>query len=186
MIKRLLHKFRTFRRKEDGMATIEFVFWFPIFIMTTYSAVEVGIGAFNHANLERGLDETIRDVRLNNLEKYTTNVQDGWTHTLLKDIVCDKAGYIPECKENLILEMTRVDPFMGNTLDPNPYCIDTPATIRNSQIFEPGTSDELMIVRACVEVKPLWWGTILGAIARKKPNGMYELHATTVFVYEPT
>ncbi len=186
MIKRLLQKTRLFRRREDGMATIEFVFWFPIFLMTTYSAVEVGIGAFNHANLERALDETIRDVRLNNLEKYTTNVDQGWTHDLLKRVVCEKAAFIPDCSENLALEMTRVDPFVGNTLDPTAYCVDTPATVRQNPVFQPGASDELMIVRACVEVKPLWWGTSLGVIARQKDNGQYELHATTVFVYEPT
>lgn len=186
MIRRFLHKIRTFRRKEDGNATIEFVFWFPIFIMTTYSAVEVGIGSFNLANLERALDETIRDVRLNNLEKYTTNTDDGWTHTILKDAICDKAAVVSNCKEMLALEMTRVDPFVGNTLDPNPFCVDTPASIRQNQIFVPGASDELMIVRACLEVKPLWWGTTMGIIARQNPNGIYELHATTVFVYEPT
>jgi len=186
MIKRLLHRIRHFRRREDGMATIEFVFWFPIFIMTTYSGVEVGIGAFNHANLERALDETIRDVRLNNLEKYTTNVSQGWTHDLLKEIVCDKAAFIPNCEANLALEMTRIDPFAGNQLDPNPFCVDTPATIRQNQVFEPGASNELMIVRACVEINPLWFGTELGRYARKNPNGQYELHATTVFVYEPT
>ncbi|SHF22793.1 hypothetical protein SAMN05444279_12236 [Ruegeria intermedia] len=186
MIRKLLSKFRLFRRNEGGMATIEFIFWFPIFVGTTYSAVEVGIGAFNHANLERALDETIRDVRLNNLAKYTTNVQQGWTHDLLKEIVCDKAAFIPDCDANLALELTRVDPYSGHTLSTRPYCADTPATIQQNPIFNPGGSDELMIVRACVEVNPLWAGSILGWMTSQRDNGQYELHATTVFVYEPT
>ncbi len=191
MIRRLFRRLRLFRRDEEGMATIEFVMWFPIFIMTTYSGVELGIVAYNHANLERALDETIQDVRMNHISKYTVNPEEGWTHTLLKEIVCDKAGAIPDCFENLALEMTSIDPFKGNPMLSgefvNPFCVDTPEDVRGKkdQMFSPGAANELMVIRACVEIKPLFNGTTLGKLAQRDPDGQYELHATTVFVHEP-
>ena len=191
MITRLLAKARSFRREETGNAPIEFVMWFPIFLMTTYSGVEMGIVAWNHANLERALDETIQDVRMNLIDKYDTSADAQWTHTLLKQIICDKAGAIPDCFANLALEMVTVDPYVGNPMlasgYEDPFCVDTPEEIRgkDDQLFEQGTSNELMVIRACVEITPLFFGTTLGKLAQQDPDGQYELHATSVFVHEP-
>lgn len=140
----------------------------PAFMWLTCSGVEIGLLAFNHANLERALDETIRDVRLNKLEKYTTNTEHGWTHDLLKSIVCEKASFIPDCDENLALEMTQIDPYIGKTLDTVAYCVDVPEDVRPSQTYNPGASNALMIVRACVEISPLWSFTQLGQLAKKR------------------
>jgi hypothetical protein len=180
---------RRFRREEKGMATIEFVMWFPIFIMTTYSGVEMGIVAWNHANLERALDSTIQDVRMNRIDLYEG--ETAWTHDLIKQIICDEAGGIPDCMNSLAVEMTRVNQFDSSTVltgdFDRPFCVDTPEEIRgkDDQIFSPGTANELMIIRACVEISPLFFGTTLGQLARQDPDGQYELHATTVFVHEP-
>lgn len=194
MIKRLTQRLRRFRRNEDGMATIEFVFWFPIFMITTYSGVEIGIVAYNHANLERALDETIQDVRMNRIEVYDQTPGAQWTHTLLKQVVCDKAGAIPKCFDNLAIEMTSINPFAASTVlngsFQQPYCVDTPEDIRGGDgdepFFDPGTSNQLMIIRACAEIDPLFFGTTLGRLTRFDPiDDQYELHVATVFVHEP-
>lgn len=188
MIQRLSNFLRYFRSNESGASpSIEIMFWFPFFVLITYSGVDYGLMAFNHANLERALDETIRDVRLNDIAKYDATPGAQWEHDMLKDIICDKALFIPDCKLNLALEMRSIDPFVGQALDPNPFCVDTPTDIRKpeDQIFEPGASNELMIIRACVEVSPVWVNTILGQGVQLRPDGQYELHATTVFVHEP-
>lgn len=191
MIRSLLNKCRRFRRKEDGMATIEFVILFPAFLMATYSGVEYGIVAYNHAHLERALDETIQDVRMNHIAKYDSSPNAEWTHTLIKRIICDKALALPDCFANLAVEMTSIDPFVGNPLQgaqfTTPICVDTPEDIRgkDDQLFTPGASNELMIIRACIEISPLFVGTTLGRLAQKDSDGQYELHASTVFVHEP-
>ncbi|MGI9367804.1 MAG: TadE/TadG family type IV pilus assembly protein [Ruegeria sp.] len=169
MITKIVAKARRFCRGEGGNPTVEFMLIFPAFIWLTYSGVEFGILAFKHANLERALDETIRDVRLNKLEKYTTNTSQGWTHDLLKSIVCDKA-IIPDCAENIALEMTPIDQFLMFDLEMEPYCVDTPKDVRPSQTFNPGAPNELMIIRACHEVKPLWSFSRLGQLAKKDPD----------------
>lgn len=193
MIKNFFQKLRLFRRNEDGMATIEFVFWFPIFMITTYNGVEIGIVAYNHSNLERAMDETIQDVRMNRIEEYDSSIGAQWTHTLLKQIICDKAGAIPNCFENFALEMTSIDQFASNQpvlsgAFQDPYCTDTPEEVRgkDDQLFTPGTSNQLMILRGCVEINPLFFGTALGRMVRFDPvDDQYELHVSTVFVHEP-
>ncbi len=189
MIRHLKNALRRFRREEKGMATIEFVMWFPIFIMTTYTGIEYGILAWNHANLERALDSTIQDVRMNRIDLYEG--ETGWTHDLIKRIICEKAGAIPHCEDNLSVEMTKVNQFDSSAVltgdFDRPFCVDTPEEIRgkDDRIFSPGTANELMIIRACVEVSPLFIGSTFGYLVRQDPDGQYELYATTVFVHEP-
>lgn len=195
MIKRLISKAKRFRRDENGTASIEFVMWFPIFLMTTYSGLEYGMLAYNHANLERALDEIIQDVRMNKIEKYDTSDDASWSHTLLKEQICKKAVAIPECFDNLSIEMQSINPMedyvdspAASVLNQDPLCLDTPQEIRepDDQIFEVGGANELMIIRVCVEVKPLIVGSTLSQQVRKhKTNGRYQLHAMSVFVHEP-
>ncbi|NVO54774.1 pilus assembly protein [Rhodobacteraceae bacterium B1Z28] len=190
MIKRLISKARRFRRDESGTSTIEFVMWFPIFVMTAYSGLEIGIVSFNHANLERAVDEIVQDVRMNNIHKYTTS-QDGWTEALLKREICERAGSIPKCFEKILLEMESINPLDApgpdSIINIEPLCVDSPKDIRDKdkQIFTVGNQNELMVIRACVEVKPLFLGTTLGQLARFESNGHYELHSMSVFVHEP-
>ncbi|EEE38783.1 hypothetical protein RKLH11_2627 [Rhodobacteraceae bacterium KLH11] len=182
MIQASRKRLRGFRRNEDGMATIEFSFWFPFFLYVAYSGMDLGLLSFHHADLERSLDMTVREVRLNRLPEG----EPEWTHALLKEMVCERA-LISECSEHLALEMKSIDPRVGNELDPDPFCVDTPATIRRPEdvAFEQGTSNELMIIRACLEVSPVWGFSMMGDLAQQDPDGQWELHATTVFVHEP-
>ncbi|WP_170610316.1 TadE/TadG family type IV pilus assembly protein [Ruegeria arenilitoris] len=177
-------RLRRFRRSEDGSSsTIEFLFWFPVFIYVCYSGMDMGLMSFSHANLERALDETIREVRLNRLPAGETE----WTHDLLKDMVCDRVRHVSNCSTHLALEMKSIDPRVGNQLNTQVFCVDTPETIRNpDQVdFDRGTSNELMIIRACLKVSPVWGFTMTGGLASQDPDGQWELHATTVFVHEP-
>lgn len=183
----LQKRLRRFRRSEDGSSsTIEFLFWFPFFIYVAYSGIDLGLMSFSHANLERALDETIREVRLNRLPPD----EDEWTHDLLKDMVCERVRHVSTCSDELALEMKSIDPRVGNQLNPSPYCVDTPAEIRDPDgpegiDFDRGTSNELMIIRACLQVSPVWGFTMIGGPASRDPDGKWSLFATTVFVHEP-
>ncbi|UAB89927.1 hypothetical protein I5192_04405 [Ruegeria sp. SCSIO 43209] len=182
MTKTLRNRLRRFRKNEDGNSSIEFIFWFPFFLYVAYSGMDLGLQSFHHADLERSLDMTIREVRLNRLPEG----EDEWDHALLKKMICDEA-LITNCSENLALEMKSIDPRVGNQLDPTPYCVDTPETIRKPDevVFEQGTSNELMIIRACLEVSPVFGLSMLSGIAKQDNDGQWELQATTVFVHEP-
>lgn len=180
----LLERLRCFVRREDGTSTIEFVFWFPFFLYIGYSGMDLGLLSYNHANLERALDETIREVRLNRLP----DGEDEWEHDLLKEMVCSRA-FIDDCSTELALEMTLVDPRAGHDLEPEPYCLDTPVEFGEPAripIFEAGSSNDLMIVRACVEVSPVWGFSMTANLVKKgEEYGQWQLAATSVFVHEP-
>lgn len=51
--------------------------------------------------------------------------------------------------------------------------------------FENGQDNELMILRACVKIDPIFPTTGLGANIPKDGYGQYSLIATSVFVQEP-
>lgn len=177
-------KWRGFRRSEDGsMSSIELLFWFPFFMYMTYSGIDLGLMSFNHSNLERALDETVREVRLNRLPAGEAE----WTHELLKEMICERARHIPDCSENLALEMKSIDPRIGNTLADELFCVDRAEEIKKDreQVFVPGASNELMILRACLEVTPVHGFTTVGHLADQRPNGQWEVEAITVFVHEP-
>ncbi|WP_245709632.1 hypothetical protein [Ruegeria halocynthiae] len=144
--------------------------------------MDLGLQSFHHADLERSLDMTIREVRLNRLPAG----EDKWDHALLKKMICERA-LISECSQHLALEMKSIDPRVGNTLDPTPFCVDTPATIRKAEdvVFELGTSNELMIIRACLEVSPAFGFSMMNDLVKQDNDGQWELHAISVFVHEP-
>ncbi len=185
MKRQLFKRLRKFRDCEDGsVSTIEFLFWFPFFVYVAWSGIDLGLMSFNHANLERALDETIREVRLNRLPEGETE----WEHDTLKDMVCSRTFFVKDCASELALEMKSIDPRVGNQLNPEPNCVDKPETIRDpaSIDFDQGTSNELMIIRACLEVRPVWGFTMIGdMVQRNGANGQWELQSTTVFVHEP-
>lgn len=180
----LRKRLRRFARSEDGsVSTIEFLFWFPLFVYFGWSGVDLGLMSFSHANLERSLDETVRQVRLNRLPEGEV----GWSHELLKEMICQGFDGSAACFNDLALEMRSIDPRLGNQLVETPYCVDTPEDVRRSDgvAFEQGTSNELMILRACLQVSPVWGFTMIGAPVRSDPNGHWQLHSTSVFVHEP-
>ncbi len=190
MTNRLLGLLRRFARRENGSLSIEFVIVVPIFLYLMMAGVEIGVIAFHHANLERALDETVRDVRLNHIEKYDPTPGAEWDHDLLKRIICDNADFIKDCDANLALEMKSVDLRNGIELHETPFCVDTPEDIRNTesgtgQEYNQGAANELMVLRACVEIFPIFHGSNIGQMAQRDSDGQYELHATTVFVHEP-
>ncbi|KIC42171.1 hypothetical protein RA27_01885 [Ruegeria sp. ANG-R] len=184
MITTLRKRLRRFCRREDGTSSIEIIWWFPFFTYVAYSGMDLGLLSFHHADLERSLDMTIREVRLNRLPEG----EEKWDHALLKRMICEEA-IISNCSDHLALEMKSIDPRVGNELDPNTYCVDTPEEIRKPDdvVFEQGTSNELMIIRACLEVKPVWGFSMMGDLVKpgKDNDGQWELHAISVFVHEP-
>ncbi|WP_425044005.1 TadE/TadG family type IV pilus assembly protein [Primorskyibacter sp. S87] len=177
MIRRIASFARRFRRDETGTATIEFVIVFPGLMVLMLSGIELAFVSLNHAMLERAVDLTVRDIRLS-----TGAVQQ---HDELKTTICDRAGFIRDCNSNLKLEMIRLDPFVGVALPDEPDCTDTSEEVKPVRSFENGQSNELMVLRACAKINPVFPTTGLGKTLGDNVDGQYALTATTVFVQEP-
>ncbi len=177
MIRGLRACLRRFGRSESGSATIEFAITFPAMLFFLLSGVELGMITLNQAMLERSIDMTVRDIRL--------GTGAAPQHDEIKDTICERAGFIEDCADNMRLEMIQVDPYNWNGLSGDPDCIDRSEDVAPVRSFVNGQSNELMILRACVKIAPMFPTVGLGATIGKDGAGNYALYATAAFVQEP-
>ncbi|MFD2738410.1 TadE/TadG family type IV pilus assembly protein [Sulfitobacter aestuarii] len=179
-MKRFLDKpLRRFRRDESGGAlTIEFVIFVPLLFGCLLMSVELGIYAMRNMFLERGLDITVRHVRLN------TNTP--MTHAQLKDMICEYSGFLKDCDQTLRLEMAPVNPRNFAAFDQQADCVDISKPVEPVRGFKLGQDHELMLLRACVKFDPIYPTTGLGYAMEKDGSGKARMIATTAFVQEPS
>lgn len=169
---------RNFRKDETGSAVIPFAMWTPVFLALILSSVELGTVTIRHTMLERGLDQAVRNVRLN-----TTGNLD---HASLKQMICDNAAVLPNCLDTLHLEMVQLDMF--NWVEPpaGTDCADVSQEVTPVRNFAVGADQEMMMLRACYKYRPITpAGTISSSLA-KDDNGFTALVATSAFVHEPS
>ncbi|TCL09936.1 Flp pilus assembly protein TadG [Shimia isoporae] len=177
MITRMTSLFRQFRRREEGHVSTEFAIMVPILLVTLVSAVELGVMTLRYSMLERSLDIVVRDIRLNT--GYNPDHDDMITR------ICDEATMIPDCNNNLKLEMVALDPRAWDGIPQNTICTDQSLEAQPVTTFTHGIQNELMVLRACAKVAPLFPTTGLGANFATDDAGDFALVVTNAFVQEP-
>lgn len=177
--RRPLNFLKRFCRDEDGNMVIEFAIFVPLLFTIFLTSVELGIYSMRQMWLDRGLDMTVRLVRLG------TGVNPD--HDTLKDMICERAGFIPDCSASLKLEMQPVDPrsFAGITTPID--CVDKsqPVLPEDAPTYIPGQEHDLMLLRACVKFDPIFPTTGLGFYLVKDGSGQAQMSAMSAFVQEP-
>lgn len=177
MILRCPKMLKRFRRSEDGSATVEFAITFPAMLMLLLSGIELGFVSLNHAMLERAMDMTVRDIRL--------GTGSAPQHDELKDLICTRAGFINDCDTNLRLEMVQVDPRAWDNIREVADCTDQSEEVAPVRSFVNGQENELMFLRACVKIDPVFPTAGLGKNLVKDGAGQYALVSMSAFVQEP-
>ncbi len=172
----LVQALKQFRRKQDGNATVEFAIIVPLMFLILFMAVEIGIYHIYATMLDRAMDITVRDIRL--------GTGTNWEHNTIRDLICERSGFIDDCANSLKLEMRQVDPFAWTEIPAAVDCINSTANVDPVVTFVNGDSNELMFLRACMTYDPLipTWG--LGA-ALTDENGLIKISAASAFVQEP-
>lgn len=173
----LARTLRRWRRNENGTATVEFAIMFPLFVTLLLSSVELGMIMFRHAMLERGMDLAVRDIRLGT----GTNPD----HDDIKDAICSFSGVLPNCTDNLRLEMIRVDPRAFAALPAEGDCIDHSEETVPVRSFAHGGENEMMLLRACYVFSPVIPTSGLGYYLEVDGAGNAAMFATSAFVQEP-
>ncbi|MCJ7874680.1 pilus assembly protein [Marinovum sp. 2_MG-2023] len=168
---------RRFCRDERGTATIDFAIIVTMFATILGASVEMGYLNIRHAMLERGLDTTVRELRL------ATGFVPG--HDAIRQSICDRAGIITDCAENLRLEMKVVDPRSFEAIPGSADCRNADQEARPLRNFQAGAANELMLLRACLMFKPVFPTSGLAAELSKDNEGYAALVATSAFVQEP-
>ena len=177
MSMRLTRFTRRFARSEDGNSTIEFAITFPAMLFFLLSGIELGMVTLHHSMLERAMDMTVRDIRL--------GTGTAPQHDQIKDLICVRAGYIDDCDVNLRLEMIQVDPNNWTSLPGDADCTDQSEEVAPVRNFVNGQDNELMILRACAKIAPMFPTLGLGENMETDGAGMYSLISMAAFVQEP-
>ena len=166
-----------FVEKETGSASVEFVILFPIVFMFLIASFELGMLNLRHTMLERAVDLTVRDLRLGNIPSPS---QEN-----LRVAICSRAGILPDCLNNLMIELRPISKSTWALPSPNAQCVDRDSEITPVTTVNAGAPDELMLVRACAVLDPLLPTTGLGAAINRTGTGEIFLVSSSVFVNEP-
>ncbi len=170
----LMHRLR----HEDGAVTIPTLFWLPLFFMIMLAGVEMMVTNLRQILLERAVDVATRELRLGNLVNLT--------HDQLKQKICAAIRYVPDCTENLAVEIFPVDTTTWQFANTNgTMCTDSSSTTELNPTLDYGASNQLMVVRACLKLKAMSDMDPLGAALVKDASGRFALVAMTAYVNEP-
>ncbi len=175
---RNMFKFWHRAKAEDGNASVEFVIVVPVFLLLFVSIFELGMATIRTTMLEHGMDMTMRDIRLSTGQTIS--------HDQIRDRICDRAGLLKNCHDSLLVEMVRIDrvtfdlpPIRATCIDKSPEAALPVTTITN------GGDSDLMFLRACFVVDPLYPTFGLGAMLKKDPAGNMQIVASSIFAQEP-
>ncbi|MEM6374260.1 MAG: TadE family protein, partial [Pseudomonadota bacterium] len=122
--------FRRFFRREEGSSTVEFVILFPIFMTIFISTFDVGMLMVRQVMLDRATDISVRALRLGS---WDTPTQDR-----MKRNICNIAGILPDCMNNLMIELRPVSTSTWSPLPASPTCVDKDAIIQPVTTFDGG------------------------------------------------
>ncbi|MCF6445126.1 TadE/TadG family type IV pilus assembly protein [Nereida sp. MMG025] len=167
---------KRFWRREDGVSSIEFVILYPIFYFLFFAGIESGLMQARQAMLERALDLSVRQIRLNTFSPPT--------YSQLKTMICDGAGMLHKCEDSLKLQMVIRDPRQKLELG-EPQCHDEPKPLNPQGDFFPGGENQLMFLRVCVLQPPILPNLALAPYLPRTQTGEYKLYTITSYVTEP-
>lgn len=158
---------------------VEFALVIPLVFTIFMTSVELGIYQLRQVFLDRGVDMTVRLVRLNTGEEYT--------HADLKTMICDFSGFIENCETQLKLEMSPVDVRTFNGFVGAADCTDASQPVQPNRTFVHGGQNQLMLLRACYKFDPVFASSGLGFefATNGDDAGMARMVAVTAFVQEP-
>ena len=182
MTTRKLSKFRRLARafkREDGMATAEFVILFPLFLLMFLSIFEMAMLMTRYMMFERAVDIVVREMRLTSTGAYS--------HDEMRDRICEETLIVRHCYDELLLEMTRVDDDEENWdfPGPNANCVDRDDPASALKAFTPGLQNQTMYKRACLVVEPMFPWAGLGASLSLDDSGGFNMIAQSAYSVEP-
>ncbi len=178
LIKAFGRTLQAFGRSEKGVASVEFVVIFPFFVGVFLSAYEVAIMNIRAVMMERATDIAVREIRLAS----GADIE----HDDVRLNICSNVLVIPNCLDVTKIELTRVDRDTWTTnVDDNPDCADRLDEIKPPKNFQNGQQNDLMLIRVCAVVDPIFPTFGVGRTIPKDDSGGYIILASSAFVNEP-
>lgn len=178
MIRALAHRLRRFRRRDDGVASIEFVIAVPILMVLFTASFESGLLMLRSILLEQAVDQTMRELRLGHYPLPTAD--------LLKTEICSRGVILQDCEANITLELTRVTTSSWSMPTGDIQCVNRDEDIDPVLSLEIGQQNDVMLVRVCVMQDALFPEIGLGRALPLDGQGGYALVTASAFVTEPS
>ncbi|WP_127901657.1 TadE/TadG family type IV pilus assembly protein [Solirhodobacter olei] len=169
---------RAFRRAEAGTASVEFVVVFPIIMLSFFMAIETATYALRMSMLERALNITTRELRLGQMTDPTS--------AKIAQSICSRAsGFIADCNNVVMVELQDVSTSGWTPLAPAATCVNRDAKVQPVTTVNQGSGNDMMIIRACAIIQPMFPWVGVGLALPKDSKGGYDIVATSAFVNEP-
>ena len=178
MISFVKNSLTRFAREERGSMVVPFALWTPVFLGLILSAVELGTVTVRQTALERALDDTVRELRL--------DVKSDVSHDQLKAKICQGAAILPGCEDMLRLEMVSLDMRSWSAPPSNADCVDISQEANPVRGFYRGGDQAMMLLRACFKYQPITPAGTLSSSLAQDGAGYTAIVATTAFVHEPS
>ncbi len=168
---------KRFARQENGTSTVEFVLVFPVIFTTFIATFEAGFFTMRYVMLDRGLDMTVRELRLGLIATPAL--------ARIKQSICAKGQLIGNCEAAINVELTAVNTVTWALPTTRVECRDFGQT--PTPVVEPnlGVENEVMLIRACLAGKPMFPLAMMAASMTRSSVGDYFVTATSAFVNEP-
>jgi Flp pilus assembly protein TadG len=179
MFTRLRSRLAGFTHDEDGNSTIEFIILFPIFFTLFVSMFESGYIMTRYVMLEHGMDVAVREIRL-------SDDPSSITHDSIKTVLCNAVYIVSDCENTLQLEMVVVDEATWDFPSGVATCIDRESDIDPTISFATGAEQDIMYMRACLVIDPMFTTIGLGSALTLDDSGGLRLYAASAFATEPT
>lgn len=175
VVKKFLYRFHC--EEKASINLIEFAILAPVLFGSFFFGFELSMHSIRQMLLDRGLEVTTREVRLNTGKQFT--------HESLRDAICINAGGLEGCQENLRLEMVPVNPRNFAPLGAHPDCVDVAEPVAPLNGWSLGQQHELMLLRACMKFVPVFASVGLGKLLGSGSDGMGKMVSISAFVQEP-
>jgi TadE-like protein len=176
--------FKRFLRDESGVAAIEFALVFPMVFTIFTASFESSMFMARAVMLERGVDLTVRRIRL--------GIYEGMTHQALKAKICGSGILVSSsanCINNMKIWMQPVSTIDFDMPVPPQNCVDKVSDINttepNANEFEYGGDNDIMFMVICLKEKPMFPTTAVSVQMPWQPDNTYAIVTTAIFVNEP-
>ena len=169
---------RDLLRRQDGSAQVEFVIMVPLLFSVFFMGVEAGVLQMRQVMLDRALDLTIRDLRLGRLGSEPQ-------HDEVRRAVCDHSFLIPNCNDNLALELTGINLEGWAPPQADIECVDRELDIMPVNTFTQAGNVRPTLVRACLIVDLIFPTSRLGLRLSTDSQGGFRMIAASFYINEP-
>lgn len=173
----LAQRLNSWWARENGSTTLEFILIFPAILIMFLASLEIGFYMSRISMLERSLDVNIRALRLGSLEPAT--------HEQLVRQVCQNAMFSTSCPDDILIELHPISTDTWAMPERSVTCVNREEDIDPVITFDPGRENEIMLVRACAIVDPIFASTAFTLGMPEAAENGFLITAASTFVNEP-